>query len=178
MDRRGHELVWYTYPAINFLENKDFTGKTILEFGAGQSTLWWSKRANQVISFENDETWGQYIHSHIPSNVSLHIVDYNNHDNIYSYLDKDKYDVIIIDGIDRIGCSKISVNILAEDGFIILDNSDAFGNDIIDLFRDEKISRVDFYGYAPGVISKHCTSIFFKENPFIFKGKDYPRKTI
>src|SRR5262245_4561702 len=48
VDATGHPLPWYTYPAIQFLSAKDFCGRRVLEFGAGQSTLWWSARAGQV----------------------------------------------------------------------------------------------------------------------------------
>src|SRR5947207_2919580 len=57
VNRRGEPLPWYTYPCIHFLEFRDFRDKTVLEFGAGQSTLWWSQRAAQVVAFEGDPAW-------------------------------------------------------------------------------------------------------------------------
>jgi hypothetical protein len=34
-------------------------------------------------------------------------------------------------------------------------------------FRDSGLSRVDFYGNAPGVVLPHCTSIYFRAT-FVF----------
>src|SRR5947209_1387749 len=44
--RSGEAIPWYTYPAIDFLSQRDFAGKRVLEFGGGQSTIWWSQRAD------------------------------------------------------------------------------------------------------------------------------------
>src|SRR5262245_61229785 len=57
VDRLGKPLPWYTYPCIQFLENQSFVGQRVLEFGAGQSTLWWAERAVSVTAFENDREW-------------------------------------------------------------------------------------------------------------------------
>ena len=35
------------------------------------------------------------------------------------------------------------------------------------MMNDQGFQRIDFYGYAPGVIKKHCTSVFHKQNSFI-----------
>src|SRR6267142_4789790 len=66
VDNAGKPLIWYTYPAIEFLQHKDFRGKRILEFGAGQSTLWWAARASEVISFEDNQSWYERLRSQMP----------------------------------------------------------------------------------------------------------------
>jgi hypothetical protein len=48
LDARGKPLPWYTYPAIDFLADVDFSSQSVLEFGASQSTLWRSERAARV----------------------------------------------------------------------------------------------------------------------------------
>src|SRR5687768_4876731 len=57
VDRQGNPIPWYTYPAFDFLAGKDYTGKRILEFGAGHSTLWWMQRAAEVVGIEGSEAW-------------------------------------------------------------------------------------------------------------------------
>ena len=54
IDVSGNPLPWYTYPAIDFLAARRFDGKTVLEFGGGQSTLWWSPRTRHVTTIEAD----------------------------------------------------------------------------------------------------------------------------
>ena len=55
--RHGDPLPWYTYPAIDFLKDRNYAGKTVLEFGGGQSTLWWATHAASVVTFEASAKW-------------------------------------------------------------------------------------------------------------------------
>ena len=41
VDADGRPLPWYTYPAIEYLEQLDFRDRTVFEFGSGASTLFW-----------------------------------------------------------------------------------------------------------------------------------------
>jgi hypothetical protein len=63
----------------------------------------------------------------------------------------------------------------------MLDNSEGYwGGDeqksypIVELFQRAGFMRVDFYGFAPGVIKPHCTSIFFKDRARIFENLKPP----
>ena len=47
----------YSYPAIEYIKSLNFSNKEIFEFGAGQSTLFWSKIAKNVTSVENNQIW-------------------------------------------------------------------------------------------------------------------------
>src|SRR5688572_30099175 len=75
VDKKGTALPWYTYPAIDFLRHKQMTDKTVLEFGSGQSTLWWSQRVRNVVSLEDNESWYQSLRQLVPSNVQLVLGD-------------------------------------------------------------------------------------------------------
>ena len=67
LDRDGNPIPWYTYPAIEYLSQFDYTKKKIFEFGCGYSSLFWAKRAQLVISIEDNpkwfEKWRQEFHS-------------------------------------------------------------------------------------------------------------------
>ena len=65
VDRNGNPIPWYTYPAVDFLGGKDFTGKRVLEFGAGHSTLWWMTRAAEVVGIEGSEAWVRILQNKI-----------------------------------------------------------------------------------------------------------------
>jgi hypothetical protein len=43
-----------------------------LEFGGGQSTLWWSLRARSVLTIEDNSGWYAWLSSQTGSNVTLH----------------------------------------------------------------------------------------------------------
>ena len=55
VDKDNNPIPWYTYPAIEYLKQLDFSEKSIFEYGSGNSTIFWSKVAKSVISVENDE---------------------------------------------------------------------------------------------------------------------------
>jgi hypothetical protein len=73
------------------------------------------------------------------------------------------FDIIIIDGRERVQCSMNSLNALKENGVIIWDNSDrlkyAKGYNFL---LSNGFKRIDFSGLGP--INPHawCTSIFYR----------------
>lgn len=182
VDKQGRPLPWYTYPAIELLANKNFTGRAVVEFGAGQSTLWWSERADRVLSFEDDFSWYGRLKTRVPGNVELMYTP-RDASNVDEKLRDQQFDVVVIDGLDRFACAQKALNVVTNDGAIVLDNSDGFWGEngsypIIDLFRDRGFSRVDFYGHAPGVILPACTSIFFKNSCFLLAGTENPSRRV
>jgi hypothetical protein len=178
VDGNGNPLPWYTYPAIDFLGAKDLSTRTVLEFGAGQSTLWWAKRAKRVLSMESDPKWFAYVQSTLPKNAEVFLIP-DDLAGIEDHLRDSTFDLILVDGLDRLKAARRSIQLLREDGAVLVDNSDGYwGGDskreypILDLFRTAGFLRVDFYGYAPGVIQPHCTSLFFKERSFVVRGDE------
>jgi hypothetical protein len=180
LDRFGRPLPWYTYATIHYLESKNLKNLSVLEFGAGYSTLWWSKHAAQVTAFEGDQRWFTYLNSIKPDNAHLHFID-QQMEKIPSILNNQTFDIVIVDGLDRFEAIKIGRRFLKEDGIIILDDSECtWSHDqsfpIIDFLHSEEFSRIDFHGHTPAVFRTKCTSIFFQRNSQIFRQLDYPPK--
>ena len=50
----------------------DISARHVLEFGGGQSTLWWSARAQSVLTIEEDRAWYNKIRPLMAANVALH----------------------------------------------------------------------------------------------------------
>lgn len=71
VDREGKPIPWYTYPAIEQIDKWDVSGSEVLEYGAGNSTLWWAARARSVTSIESNEGWYERIRSRMPANCNL-----------------------------------------------------------------------------------------------------------
>ena len=170
-------IPWYTYPAIDFLNNLNLESKKVLEFGSGQSTLWWSKKTKEVYALEDNNFYFQKLRNKKINNIKIFKVetDLNNFNQIN--LATQSFDIIVVDGLDRYKCFQISLNLIKNDGIIVFDNSEGYHEKvdargsfpILKLMNENNYKRVDFYGYAPGVIKKHCTSIFFKTESFIEK---------
>jgi hypothetical protein len=181
LDKHGRPRPWYTVPMIEFLEAKDFTGRRVLEWGAGQSTLWWAAHADSVVSFDCDRDWYAEIKKRAPANVTLHLVpsDLNGCDELI----QGAFDVIVVDGLDRAKAVEISVARITEDGCILVDNSEGFWGPppsypIMDTLRRHRFSRVDFYGYTPGGIRPHCTSLAFRGHCFLLDGGENPVRRV
>jgi len=177
VSKNGQPLPWYTYSAIDFLKYRNYEEKTVLEFGGGQSTLWWASQARHVISLEGDRQWYEKIKSQVPSNVDLRFVSMENKEKNVAEVTRElegrkisKYDIIIIDGLYRREMIPIAVDHLADDGIIICDNAEGYG--FWEGFKESSLWRVDFFGNAPGVVLPHATSIFFRPSScFIFNVK-------
>lgn len=163
----GNPIPWFTYPAIDFLDERIKNNLDVLEFGSGNSTLWFAKRAKSVLSIESNQIWFDKIKSLVPSNsrLLLNCVDNENHyHRIINKID-DKFDIVLVDAIDRVNCMISSVKLLRSGGIIILDNSDrSLYNDGMNFLIKNNFKKIDFWGMAPIVLSKSCTTIFYKSN--------------
>jgi hypothetical protein len=169
----GDPLPWYTYPCIDLLSQKSFAGRSVLEFGSGQSTLWWSKQAAKVTAFENDPAWYERVKKSLPANARVNLIsDWYIHDDPLK--DGNSFDIIIVDGLDRVRATELAISHISSGGAIIIDNSEGFWSEdgssypIIDMLNKNGFQRVDFYGFAPGVVKRSCTSIAFRNSCFLF----------
>ena len=176
INKNGESLPWYTYSAIGFLSTRDFKGRKVLEFGAGQSTLWWSNRAEMVLSIEGDKVWFDYLNKYLNKNVSIHHLNVERNifiEKISEIINSEKinkFDVIVIDGLYREELIDWSQNYLTDTGLIICDNSE--GYEIYSRTKEKLLRRVDFFGSAPGVLLEQNTSIFFGNDCFLFDPKN------
>ena len=165
--RKMKALPWYTYPCIDFVRFQDFADCAILEFGGGQSTVFWAERARTVTTFEGDEQWFDRLKRKIPQNVSLTLVSMETPDRTAAEIrtalgppaDR-KFDVVVIDGLFRPEMIPIAVDHLSGRGMIICDDSEGYG--IYEGLAGSGFMRVDFHGHQPGVLLPHCTSIYFR----------------
>jgi len=169
VNAENQPIPWYTYPAIEFIEDKVKSHFSVFEFGAGQSTLWWGARVKQVISIESDESWFNQIHQEMPQNVQLNLEsDQQKYaDFIWQYPDE-YFDVIIVDGINRNQCLENSLTKVKSNGLIIFDNTDDCRYDLsLGLLSSQGYQRIDFWGLIPGYVYKNCTSVFFKSTEIL-----------
>jgi hypothetical protein len=170
----GEPLPWYTYPAIDFLTQRNFGDRDILEFGGGQSTLWWSRHARSVLTIEEDAEWYERLRSKICQNVTLFHIPADDRSRAITRIRKTiddnpihKFDVIIVDGHFREQLTTLAFEYLARDGAIILDDSD--GYQFFEITKNLNCRRIDFFGFAPGVHMRRCTSIVYVDDCFLLK---------
>jgi precorrin-6B methylase 2 len=171
VDKNNNPIPWYTYPTIEYLKQLDFSQKNVFEYGSGNSTIYWSKVAQSIISVESDDNWHEKISKKInDQNARLNLINdeksYINH--IYEY--NEDFDVIIIDGsFNRYECAKCAIKKLKQGGLIILDNSDWWIK-TAEFLRSANLIEVDMTGFSPINGYTLTTSLFFHRD-FNFKPK-------
>lgn len=165
-DKHGNPIPWYTYPSIEYLNNLDFSNKSVFEFGSGNSSLYWAKKSKRVVSVEHNKKWFAKVNENRLTNHKLVLCE---NESLYCEQikkEQEKFDLIIIDGVERAKCAQsISSNLNHESGFmIILDNSDWYPNTARYIKDTFDLIQIDFHGFTPINAYTSTTSIFLSRN--------------
>ena len=131
---------WLTTDAITHLKKIMELQKTpkILEFGCGYSTIWFANNYEcELVSIEHDIKWYNDIFKKIKDNKNVSLIlkpsqeislgsDLLEHSyaptcDIY---EDEYFDIVLIDGRNRVDCFKHSEKVLKKGGIMILDNSE------------------------------------------------------
>lgn len=164
--RRRTPLPWLTYPAIELLSRRVRPEHAVFEYGAGMSTLWWAGRVRRVVSCEHDRSWYEWLESRVPEHVTLLHRElhyggaYGN--TILDY--PGEFQVVVIDGRDRVHCARNAVKGLSPDGVIVWDDAErAQYREGIASLAEQGFRRVELVGMAPAACAAHETSIFYRD---------------
>jgi hypothetical protein len=125
IDQNGNPIPWMNFPVVRILEERLTKDLNLFEFGSGYSTLFYAEKVRAVTSVEYDEKWLHIIKSQLPDNVNI-IFKQQDVDGDYCRVINstgEKYDVVIVDGRDRVNCIKQSISALTSKGVILLDDS-------------------------------------------------------
>lgn len=167
VDAENKPIPWVTYPFIDFIKKRLNKNLTVFEYGAGNSTLFYSNLVKEVISVENDKAWIEKLSKNKPENVNFIYTELF-YDGEYSKMPKvlnKEFDIIIVDGRDRVNCCKNSISSLKEGGIVILDDSEREQYSLaFKLFKENGFKEISFNGIAPGLFHTKCTTIFYKIN--------------
>jgi len=124
-NEKGDGVPWINFAALGVITprlKKDFV---VFEFGSGNSTNYFADRVNQIVSLEYDKQWFDFVKERLHKNVELIFKEYDI-DGDYCRAIKDtgkKYDLVIVDGRDRVNCVKKGLDCLTDRGVLILDDS-------------------------------------------------------
>ncbi|RIW13621.1 hypothetical protein D0X99_15360 [Algoriphagus lacus] len=177
-------LPWIAHGAFLYKENYLTPTMRILEFGCGGSTLYFAKKACQVISIEDNHEWYSVMKErtktfsdvelrHIPvdkefvggefaSNMDelKHTNSYKNYALGASDVQDESIDVLVIDGRARIGCLRTNLSKLKRNGIVLFDNTDrtAYAGGIQEILGEW--DRLDFSGVTVSEYYFTQTSIF------------------
>lgn len=122
------DLPWWNVAATREIEQflAARPGARVFEWGSGASTVWLARRAGEVISVEHDADWlGKFAAQTKPfENVRL----LHRSIDTASYVDaigecSDMFDLIVVDGRQRVACLEKAKSRLAPGGAILFDDS-------------------------------------------------------
>lgn len=167
IDAEGNPLPWITYPAIDFLKNRITKEMSVFEYGSGGSTLWWASRVKNVVAVEHDMQWYEKVLNALPANVEIQYVklEYGSAycKTVAGY--QGKFDIVVVDGRDRVNCVKNCLAALKSGGVVILDNSERHEyKEGKEYLLQHGFKSIEFSGMCPIVNLKSETSIFYRDN--------------
>lgn len=158
---------WIAKSVTDIIKRHLNRSMTVFEWGTGNSTLFWSQYVRKVVSVEYDYIWYEKLKKMIPDNVQLEVcrLEYNGEYCRKILACDEKFDIILIDGRDRVRCAQNAVKRIAENGVIIWDNSDR--KEYQEGYRFLKecgYKQLEMCSVSYGIVSGLCTSLFYKEN--------------
>ena len=161
VDRNGAPLPWFSFPAIHYLDQLHLKGLRVFEYGTGNSTLFWIRKECSLCAVEFDAGWADYVRKNAGESAII-----QREDNVDQYAAsitnyEQNFDIIIVDGAARQACARFAIDKLSKDGFIILDNSEAYPS-VAKFLSESGLIQVDFIGPAPLVHNFQATSFFFR----------------
>jgi hypothetical protein len=165
VDAEGGPMPWYTYAAIAFLEARIDPSFCVFEYGSGNSTLWWAARTHSVNSVEHSEAWAAKMQTRLPENARVRHAPLDG-SSIYANaaaLSNQEYDVIVVDGVDRVRCAYFGLSALAPEGIVIWDNSDRDRYQAgYDYLMTCGFRAIAFEGLGPICVTPWRTSVFYR----------------
>lgn len=168
VDSAGRPIPWITYPALDFLRDRITPAMSVFEYGTGNSTLWWGERVQQLVSCEHDKEWYALFKTRVVKATTTYLLrrckggstKYAQEITHYSEM----FDILVIDGRDRVSCVMNGLGSLRDGGVIIWDNSDRSAYRPGYAFLTEAgFRRLDFWGLGPLSTRCWCTSIFYRD---------------
>jgi precorrin-6B methylase 2 len=164
IDAEGQPIPWITYASLAFLAPRVRSDMSVFEYGSGSSTLWWASRVRRVVACEHDKEWHELARKRVPQNVQIAHVDLADEQYAREILKyRDEFDVIVIDGRDRVRCALNCLTALKRDGVILWDNSERTEyRPGYDYLEGQGFRRLDFTGMGPINAYDWSTSLFYR----------------
>ncbi|MES2266389.1 MAG: FkbM family methyltransferase [Bacteroidota bacterium] len=167
VDQDGNPIPWVTYSFIDFIKTRLTKQHSVFEFGSGNSTYFYAKYAGKVVSVEHDKEWFDKIEKSAakPGNSELIFCELV-YDGDYCRMPvklNSKFDIVIVDGRDRVNCCKQAVEALTANGVVVLDDSERdVYKEGVDFLVSQGFKHLLLSGISPGLFYRKSTSVFYK----------------
>lgn len=164
VDQSGNPIPWFTYPVIDLLNKRLPNDFTIFEYGCGLGTRWWASKAKQVDAVEHIKKWADDVSENMPGHVQiLHRPLGEKYEESVS-ASGINYDIIVIDGRNRVKCCEASLPYISNIGIFIFDdtNRDKY-QEGVQLLKRAGYRQLQLRGFSPIEFMECETSIFYKD---------------
>lgn len=166
VDREGRPIPWLTYSMLEFLDERLTGEMSVFEYGGGNSTLYFSSRVKEVTTVEHSRDWYEHLRRNVPENSSIIYCELE-YDGKYSRTATDserKYDIIVVDGRDRVNCAANAVNAVSDSGVIIFDDFERERYQAAsELLKKNGFRQFNFWGFKPGLFDRVNTALFYRD---------------
>ena len=116
-------MPWFTLPAVRFLKARLTPAGRVFEWGSGMSTLWFERRCREVHSVESDPEWFRIVASRA-RRAKVYRLQGPAYVEKLTEFPPGYFDVIVVDGLERLSCYRLAVQRLRPGGILVVDNSD------------------------------------------------------
>ncbi len=162
----GQAVPWMSYAMIALLDERLDAGHTLFEFGSGFSTRFFAERVGRVVSVEYDPQWFERVRAELPGHCTL-IQQAEDTDGDFCRVASRQgvdFDVIVVDGRDRVNCVKQSVDHLSPAGVMLLDDSDRPKyQPALQVMAERGFRTLHLPSLAPLEFRTHRTSVFYRD---------------
>lgn len=136
--RRGKtpERPWIVPAAIGFLRRRIRSNWSVLELGAGRSTVWFARRAGRVLSFEDNGFWAEQTRERLRAegldNVDIRVGPVEELPERVAALPDSAFELVVVDFLEapivtRVDVLKPAMKKVKAGGLLLLDDSDRPG---------------------------------------------------
>ncbi len=125
---RRPQTPWLGFRAIKVIEKLLKPDSTVLEFGAGMSSVWLAHRCKSLVSIETDSAWfkkcKRLFDQHALRNVDLRLIPNDSAYPACENLSNKSFDFVLVDGVNRLAEASTALQKVRPGGYVFLDNSD------------------------------------------------------
>lgn len=158
----GDAVPWMTYPFIDFIGPRLSTKLHVFEYGAGASTLYFSRRVGRVSAVEHDAAFAAQLRPQLPAHVHLQVHASADYITAVRQAGSAPH-LVVVDGVERVACVQAAHSCLAPDGVLVLDDSERPEYaPARALMRAAGFRELDFWGLSPGRVEHRCTTLFYR----------------
>lgn len=176
----GRPVPWWSLPAIDFIDRINLDGLRVVEFGSGNSTLWWGerKKCGQCFMFHSYEPFLEYWlemrfkHEFYHANVAGSSTEEQYLAMLESIVARTRRnmayganDLIVVDGPIHIRAKEIdaALTLLSPNGLLVIDDFNWLSLDVAENLKKEGFYRLDLWGGSPGCSYTKLTTLFCRD---------------